>query len=185
MIRLFIAFPLEQSVTDQLGRMITSLKQYGADVKWVAPQNIHLTTCFLGDTDQSKVPAINKIIDEIASQHSKVVTKINLVGGFPTIERARVIWAGMAEGGEQLGATTAALVGKVRRLGFTLDDKPFKPHLTLGRVREGGTMGELGTFLKSYSYDPIPVTFDRLTLFESTLTPQGPIYKGLHSGMMR
>jgi RNA 2',3'-cyclic 3'-phosphodiesterase len=185
MIRLFVAFPIEPSVADQLGRMITSMRQYGADVKWVDPKNIHLTTCFLGDTEDSKLPAIKKVIDEVASQHSKVITTVNMVGGFPSLERARVIWAGMAEGTESLGATAASLINKIRRHGFTLDDKPFKAHLTLGRVREGGRMGELATELKVYKFEPFAVTFDKLTLYQSTLTPAGPIYQPLHKAGLK
>ncbi len=183
--RLFIAFPLEPSVADQLGRIITALKQKEADVKWVPPKNIHLTACFLGDTDESKLVAVNKVIEEIASQHQKVLTNIDAVGGFPSLEKPRVIWAGMTNGSEGLSAATSSLVGKIRRHGFTLDDKPFKPHLTLGRVREGGKFAELSEYLKTYTFAPIPIHFDKLTLFESTLTPQGPIYKGIHSAMLK
>lgn len=183
--RLFIAFPLESSVADQLGRIIVALKQKEADVKWVVPKNIHMTACFLGDTDQSKVEAVNKVIDEIASQHKQVATYIDAVGGFPSLDKPRVIWAGMSAGSEPLATATTALVGKIRRHGFSLDDKPFKPHLTLGRVREGGKFGELSEYLKTYTFAPIPIRFDRLTLFESTLTPQGPIYAGIHSALLK
>jgi RNA 2',3'-cyclic 3'-phosphodiesterase len=183
--RLFIAFPLERSIGEQLGRIVTSLKQMGGDVKWVDPKNIHLTACFLGETDQIKVGAITKVIDEIASQHRKVSTTIAKVGAFPSIAKPRVIWVGMTEGSDDLGVTADSLVGKIRRLGFVLDDKPFKPHLTLGRVREGGRIGELAEYLTSFTFAPIPVQFDKLTLYKSILTPQGPIYEGLHSAGLK
>jgi RNA 2',3'-cyclic 3'-phosphodiesterase len=183
--RLFIAFPLEASISDQLGRIITSLRQMGGDVKWVDSKNIHLTACFLGETDQTKVPAVNKVIDEIASQHKKVSTSIAQIGAFPSMARPRVIWVGMNESADELASTADSLVGKIRRLGFALDDKPFKPHLTLGRVREGGRMGELAEYMTTFAFAPIPVHFDKLTLYKSTLTPQGPIYEGLHSAGLK
>lgn len=184
MMRLFIALPLETGVEEQLGNTISLMKQKGGSVKWVAPQNIHLTVKFLGDTEESLVDRIKEQIDTAASDYEPVRSRIDRVGAFPNLRRPRVIWAGLAEGIEALAQIAADIDGRMHSLGWEKETRRFKPHLTLGRVRDSRDLENLAAFIKDYEMAELPFTFDRLVLFKSTLMPRGPIYDRLYETVL-
>ncbi len=180
MIRLFIALPLEKPVKDRLGQIIADFKQKGGSVKWVKPENTHLTLRFLGDTDEKLLAKIKTEIDAVASTHPPVATSINIIGGFPNLNRPRVIWVGIEKEIESLAKMARQMELKIRTLGFEKESRPFKAHLTLARVREPRGNERLFEYLQGYKLEEIPIHFDRIVLFKSTLTSQGPIYERLH-----
>jgi 2'-5' RNA ligase len=102
------------------------------------------------------------------------------VGGFPNLKKPRVIWVGGSQPIEAAARMAADIDNRMHELRFEKETRPFKAHLTLGRVREGRPIGVLGSFLETFKLTPIPLTMDRLVLFQSTLTPKGSIYERLH-----
>ncbi|HVP07198.1 MAG TPA: RNA 2',3'-cyclic phosphodiesterase, partial [Candidatus Acidoferrum sp.] len=166
MMRLFIALPLDQTVDEQLGKIILLLKQKGGAVRWVAPKNIHMTLRFLGDTDESKVLGIREVIDRHAAQFGTVSSQIDRLCVFPNLNRPNVIWVGLQEKADLLAELANRIEGSVRELGFEPDRKPFKAHLTLGRVKDGRDLASLTNFIRSYRLDPIPLKLDRIVLFK-------------------
>ncbi len=184
MMRLFIALPLPKSVEEELGRIITLLKQKGGRVKWVDPKNVHLTVRFLGDTEEHLVDDLSALIDTMAGRFNPVASVIDRLGAFPNLRHPRVIWVGLRENIEILTKIADQVEVAVRELRFKKEPKQFKAHLTLGRVRDSSSLNALTDYLQDFVLEEIPVTFDRLTLFKSTLTPQGPIYDRLHEAML-
>jgi RNA 2',3'-cyclic 3'-phosphodiesterase len=181
MMRLFIALPLPREIEEELGRIIFILKQKGGGgrIKWVAPKNIHLTVRFLGDTDEDKLPAIREAIQRIASKYPVVECAVDSLGAFPDLKRPRVFWTGLSGGIEFLNSIAADMEEEMRRLGFPPEDKKFKPHLTLGRVKESYGLDDLAAYIRNYRVAALPFRLDKLVLFKSVLTPQGPIYSRL------
>ena len=179
-LRLFIALPLPSEVEQKLGQIVEELRPHGGNVKWAKPGNIHLTVKFLGDTDENLVSKISQAIDGVATRSSAASAVIDTLGGFPNLKRPRVIWAGASEGIESAGKIAREVDLAMRQLRFEKEKRPFKAHLTLGRVRQGRSVDELTGVLQRYRLEPIPLLLDRLTLFKSTLTPTGPIYDILH-----
>jgi 2'-5' RNA ligase len=184
MMRLFIALPIPPAVEEELGRIISLLREKGGRVKWVEPQNIHLTVRFLGDTEERLVKNLSALIDATAAEYEPVETAIDRLGAFPNLRRPRVLWAGLSENTEVLAQLAGRVELAVRKLRFKKEPKRFQPHLTLGRVKDPTTLEALTTYLQEFTLEAIPVTFDRLTLFKSTLTPQGTIYDRLHEAML-
>jgi 2'-5' RNA ligase len=184
MMRLFIALPLEKAVEDHLGKLIITLKQKGGQVRWVAPKNIHLTVRFLGDTEDDLVPQLGGIIDETAKKFTPVQTQIDRLGAFPNLHRPNVIWVGLHDNTDILAELANDVEAGVRRLGIEPDPKTFKAHLTLGRVKDSRGLESLTGFVQSHQFAPIPLLFDRIVLFKSTLTPQGSIYERLHESVL-
>jgi len=184
MMRLFIALPILPPVEEELGRIISLLKEQGGRVKWVEPKNIHLTVRFLGDTEERLVENLSALIDGVAADFSAVETTIDRLGAFPNLRRPRVLWAGLRENTEILERLAGQVELEVRKLRFKKEPKRFQPHLTLGRVKDPTTLETLTAYLQEFTLEAMPVTFDRLTLFKSTLTPQGPIYDRLHEAML-
>ena len=180
MMRLFLACPLPPQAEKELDKVVHTLKERDGAVRWVATRNIHLTLRFLGDTDERLVGDISRKIDIIAGQFQVVETAISKLGAFPNPRRPRIIWAGLERGTEVLSQVAAATELAVQDLGFEAESKGFKPHLTLGRIRDRGNPSQLMNFMDGFQLAPIAVRFDRIVLFKSTLTPTGPIYERLH-----
>ena len=182
--RLFIATPLSDHVVGCLDRLISRFAAQGGKVKWVRPGNIHLTLRFLGDTPEDQLPELRNLIDRTAASISPVETEAIRLGGFPNLNRPRVIWVGLAPSAEPLAKLAAQIEQELRRVCFKAEEKPFRAHLTLGRVKDSRDLAALLNFLKTYKFDPFPVTLDRLVLFQSVLTPKGPVYTRLHEALL-
>jgi 2'-5' RNA ligase len=184
MMRLFIALPLGHDAERYLGSIIDDLRPHADAVKWVASQNIHLTVRFLGDTEEQRVPKIQELLDKVASAHNTVATTIDRLGAFPNLRRPRVLWAGINGNVEMLEKLARQVELGVRKLRFEKESKGFKPHLTIGRIRKPQNLERLAARMESYTMEPLPIRFDRIVLFKSTLTPKGPIYERLHEAML-
>ena len=183
--RLFIASPISAEVEKELTRVIAALTSSGGPVKWVAPSNIHLTLKFLGEADEQLLPDLRLIIDETAKKHKAVESGLSGLGAFPNLNRARVYWVGLAGGKEQLASIARDLENKVYKLGFEKENRPFKSHLTLGRVKTPQGLQKHNDVVIATKVSQILFKFDRIILFKSTLTPGGPIHDFLHEAVMK
>lgn len=182
--RLFIATPISSEAEKELSRIIGKLKDSGAAVKWVAPSNIHLTLKFLGDTDEKLLPELKQIIDEVAGNHKQIKSGLGELGAFPNLNRPRVYWVGLKSGAKELAAIATELENEVHHFGFPKENRPFKSHLTLGRVKAPNGLQKLNELLNSEKVSPLELTFDRIILFKSTLTPRGPVYEVMHEARL-
>jgi RNA 2',3'-cyclic 3'-phosphodiesterase len=184
MLRLFIALPLPHEVEIALDRLLGQLRPQSSDVKWVPAKNIHLTVKFLSETDEKLVPRIKTAVNEVAAGYQPFESIMDRVGGFPNLKKPRVIWVGGSQPIEAAVRMAAEIDRRMHELGFEIETRPFKAHLTLGRVREGRSIGVLAAYLESFRLAPIPLRLDRLVLFKSTLTPKGSIYERLHEAKL-
>jgi 2'-5' RNA ligase len=178
-IRSFIAFDLDnQQVLQRLGDVQNILAKTGADLSLVKPQNIHITLRFLGDITSGMVEKIDKEMQGIVFKPFDV--EIKGVGAFPNVRYARVVWAGILQGAEELKTIFDQLEPRIRPLGFAPDSKGFSPHLTIARVRSGRNKQALVDCVNELAaYEFGKVYADCLRLKKSVLTPQGPIYSTL------
>ncbi|GAB4276795.1 MAG: RNA 2',3'-cyclic phosphodiesterase [Candidatus Promineifilaceae bacterium] len=180
--RLFIALECPddvQQVLAEVASVLAGQMPRGA-VRWVRPEQMHLTLFFLGDTAVSQIMAVQQVMDNAAAQCVPFLLTLSGVGAFPNKHQPRVIWVGLTgtDGAmSQLAQLQAGIAGGVAALGWPQEKRPFRPHLTLGRVKDRRQLqGEnWGTEVKRVVW---PVT--AVTLIQSTLTPHGPIYKNLH-----
>ena len=179
-IRAFIAIELNSDTQEGLARIQSELRSARADVKWVKPQNIHLTLKFLGNIDSSQAEKIKQILDEIGNKFKSFESDLNELGAFPKPNSPRVIWVGMQKGKDQVISIVNDLENKISEIGILREDRTFHPHVTLGRLRSPHNRSGLVEFLeKNKTIPPLNFTADKIVLFKSTLTPQGPIYEPL------
>ena len=178
-IRSFIAFDMEnEQVLSRLAAAQKLLVETGADLKLVAPQNIHVTTRFLGDISPSMVEKVYEAIRNV--KFTPFSIQLRGLGVFPSLNYPRVVWAGMTDGVEQLKSIFTQLEPKIRALGFPADAYGFSPHLTIARVRSGinkQRLAELVTKKADYEFGTIKA--DCLRLKRSELSPKGPTYSTL------
>jgi 2'-5' RNA ligase len=179
MIRSFIAFDLDNElVIKRLSEVQTTLVNTGANLKLVKPQNIHITMRFLGNISPSMVNSIHEEMERISFASFDV--EIKGLGVFPKLKYARVIWAGIRKGADELTNIFNQLEPLLRKLGFKPDSKGFSPHLTIARVKTGKNKTELVQCIQGLAdYKFGIVRADCLKLKKSVLTPKGPIYSTL------
>ncbi|MDD5166551.1 MAG: RNA 2',3'-cyclic phosphodiesterase [Candidatus Omnitrophica bacterium] len=179
--RTFIAIELPQKIKDALERLQNQLKTTGADVKWVSPQNIHLTLKFLGEIDDKKIGEATKILEDNAKNEKTFPLRLASIGAFPKIDTPRVIWIGVAQGDSETKKIAGSLEDAFSKIGIPKEDRPFSSHITIGRVRSPQNrdklVQELKTLADSSGKENLEFTADKITLFKSTLTPKGPLYE--------
>ncbi|MCM8770881.1 MAG: RNA 2',3'-cyclic phosphodiesterase [Candidatus Omnitrophica bacterium] len=186
-IRSFIAIALPPEIKNYLATLISDLKKTAADVKWVRPENIHLTLKFLGEQEKETLKKIEQILDALTKDFVDYEIEISQVGGFPKLEYPRVIWVGISEGDKETKALAKAVDEKINKVGIPKEERAFSSHITLGRVRSALKREKLVAVLKTLSLTQLKLRFkaQKLVLYKSTLTPQGPIYEVIHEANLK
>lgn len=182
--RLFIALPLPEEIEEHLGKVIFALKQKRGKVKWVAPKNIHLTVKFLGEVEEDRIDKITPLLSEVAKKYHVIRTSTDRIGAFPNPKHPKILWAGLNGETDRMADLAGAVEDALVPLGFEKENRKFKAHLTLGRIKDGRDLNELTAYLQSYDFTPAAFTMDRIVLFKSTLTPRGPIYDRLFEAVL-
>ncbi len=185
-IRTFIALDVAQSVRQEVERLLVGLRCAGADVKWSNPQQIHLTLKFLGDTPSGQIPEIASVIERLAQRHAPLTLTVTTLGAFPDLRRPRIVWLGVDGDVDALHRLQNELEQRLSAIGIPHEERAFHPHLTLGRVRTPKRLQELVRRLSEPQELAFDVSWqgDRIALFQSTLTPDGPIYRVLNAMML-
>jgi len=177
--RLFAALPLPEAPRARLADAVASLERLHWPVKWVGRDHYHLTLKFFGEVEPGRVDAIAGMLSEAARILPALDLSLDGLGAFPTPQRARVLWAGLV-GPPDLELLQDRVERGSEALGFPLEGKAFRPHVTLGRVRErerlpAGAADRLEAARVAGSF-----LADAVVLFESILTPRGPQYSARH-----
>ena len=171
--RVFFGIGLPPQIHKQVKRFADSLKPQLPRMKWVEEENLHVTLRFVGEVDEARIPGISSAASQAASSSHRFDVVLGELGAFPNPRRARVFWWGLAQGAEESTALFKALEDNLVNRGFDKEKRRYHPHITLARLRYPA-----GLPLEEFS-PPTGFSFtaDRFTLYQSTLTPQGPIYK--------
>lgn len=179
-IRVFIAIELTGRTLGELASLQSALRKAGADVRWVEPENIHLTLRFLGDLVPEKAEELKRVLAETAAGSKPFELTIKDVGAFPGLVSPRVIWAGVGLGAAESARLAETIETKLQALGIPKEDRVFHPHVTLGRVRGPKNCEKLRGMIEATKFEAgSKINVDHLTLFESQLTPRGPAYTPL------
>lgn len=178
-LRCFIAVEIPDVVRSAVGAAVQGLKQSGADVKWVPAENLHITLKFLGSIEEGRVEPVIGALQERLTTCEAVYIRIAGMGSFPPGRHPRVIWAGIEDGGG-LTAVQASVDGAMVAMGYPAEDRPFSPHLTVGRVRSGRGMALLLTKMEALKGELFgDAEIRRVLVMKSELRPAGAVYAPL------
>ncbi len=184
-IRAFIAIEIDSGIRKKLSEHIDTLKSAGADVKWVVPENIHLTVKFLGYIEEETLPDLNKIVYDAVSSLKSFNISIGNIGAFPSIKRPRIVFVCVDEKETNLLALYENLNKEVEELGIKKESKKYVGHITLGRLRTQKNISKLTTVLKSETECFFGIKkVNYVSLMQSQLTPTGPIYTKLNNFLL-
>ena len=176
--RLFIGIGLPDAYRQSLTPLIKSLSRLtDASLNWSKPDTWHLTLKFLGETNEARIPAIKAALADV--DFSAFTMRAGSAGAFPDTRRPKVLWLGLTEGGEQAAALAQSIEDALSAIGIPREKKPFRPHLTLGRIRKPAP-GDWTPVLDAAATHPWPAFMvDKFTLWQSTLPPGGAIHTPL------
>lgn len=180
-IRAFLAVDPPQEVLNEIVRIQDRLKKVvQGDIRWVRSGGIHLTLKFFGNISESDSANISRVIKNNIVNIKPFTLNTRRVGAFPDVKRPRVLWLGMDGDTDILISLQRGIDGGLQDCGFKKEDRPFRPHLTLARIKEPkGLIGLAKIIEKSEDYTAGSFIVGGLNLFKSNLTPQGAVYTKL------
>ena len=178
--RLFVAIDLPDEVKTLLRSLQAQLGRHTRAVRWADPDGTHLTLKFLGAVQVAQIEAVTQGMHAAARGHAPLTLRTEALGGFPNGQRPRVLWLGVAGDLDALGAVKDAVEREIAPLGFPTEQRPFAPHLTLGRSHKDPRPAELAEIGRALAQTaaPAPVAFEvrELVLMRSELRPGGARY---------
>jgi len=189
LLRAFIAvdIPLEirQTIHDKMESVRSTL---GALIRWIPPENMHLTLKFLGDTSQANVEFLIQMMRAEADSCQAFDMHLGGLGSFPNPKRPRVIYIGI-QAPAGLDALQRGIESAARRLGYEAEDRAFSPHLTIGRVKQNTFAAEQQKIRRALEETKIDLLciarVDSVHLYKSDLQPSGSVYTRLYSAPLK
>jgi 2'-5' RNA ligase len=188
LLRAFIAIEIPEEIKKQIaGQTVELRRMVGRSVRWVTPENIHLTLKFLGDISSTNIDFLAQALKTEVGQYLPFEIDIHGLGAFPNMRRPRIIWIGLNAPADltrlQHNLETAAA-----HLGYVSDEKPFSPHLTIGRIREQLSSDETQSLRRALENARVGVlgkfAVKSVHLFQSELKPGGPVYTCLSTALL-
>lgn len=191
-LRIFIAVDLSPTLRQQLDQLIRDLKaRLGhLPLRWVPPENIHLTLKFLGEVSRKNLRFIENALQAEALIFPPFDFSAGMLGAFPDEHNPRVLWVGV-EGPKVLYDLQESLERSLARLGYPLDNHPFRPHLTLARVARTARPEEVRELSLLLRKEKEKVGYlgsshvDAVHIYRSILRPSGAVYYKLFSAPLR
>lgn len=178
-IRTFVAVEMPEEVRRQFGEVQAELQRAEAHVKWVEPQNIHVTLKFLGDITEEDLGRLYEGVTKGVQGLAPFEIVLSQLGAFPNLRRPRVVWIGVERGKEKLIELQKRLEESISQHGFSKEDRKFSPHLTIGRVKLPRGTDDLVNAIKATPFESNSIGIREVVVMKSTLTPEGPIYTQL------
>ena len=179
--RVFVAVDISEAVRQRAGDLIQRLRASDARVTWVKPENMHVTLKFLGEQTDESMATICRVVMAAARDVSPFDFECHGAGAFPNCRRPRTVWLGVREGTSSLQQLHRHIEKKLIEQGYKKERRGFHPHLTLGRVREGGRAAEeLGDLVsKAQDFQAGVVHAEEVVVLGSHLQRSGARYEVL------
>lgn len=186
--RLFISISIPEVLKNSLSLDIASLSKTPFPFRWTKPETWHFTLKFLGEVDGSKIDGLRDALKKVVlSRKSALAFEAALserLGGFPRLgPNSKVIWVGLSKGEPEMNAIAKSLELALNEPGFANETKPFRPHLTLSRIRDKSLEMEQVKILEEMKISCSGQVFkvNSLELMESVLTPTHAEYRVIES----
>ena len=175
---MFLAVELSPEVCAQLREHIAKLRAQAPDAaaSWSRVENIHLTLKFFGNVATARVAAITEAASRAVQEFSSFEITIGDTGVFPNPRRAQVLWVGVGDPSGKLSALQARLEKECATVGFEKEDRVYRPHLTIARIRKPHGDRQLADAHLQMKFTPVAVGLRELVLFRSELSSKGSKY---------
>jgi RNA 2',3'-cyclic 3'-phosphodiesterase len=177
-IRTFIGIDVGEEIRERLVSLQQNLTLIEPDVKWVEPENLHLTLLFLGEVDQRETIDICRAAQKAIQAMPVFVMSVEAAGCFPNIRRPRTLWVGVGKGSPEVCAVHDAIEKPLLDMGnYRRETRGYTPHITLGRVKSDRPSDALAKELqKRQTWSAGEVTVEEVCVMSSVLGTNGPTY---------
>ena len=176
-IRTFIAIDVPAQVRRKAQSTVETLSRTTQSMRWVAPDNVHITLKFLGDVDEKDIYEVCRRTTVAVADFSSVNVGCSGVGAFPSLERPRTVWLGIEDPEAHLEQLHQRVEEGLAPMGFPREQRRFQPHVTLGRLRYGRRdLGDLIPEMERMQVDAGMIPVEELVVYASELGSQGPSY---------
>ncbi|HEY8532129.1 MAG TPA: RNA 2',3'-cyclic phosphodiesterase [Limnochorda sp.] len=180
-LRVFVAVPLTEALRAALGQVRGRFAGEPA-VRWVAPENLHITLRFLGAVPEARLDDVAAAVEEASRQVGPFLLELGSCGRFPPRGAARVLWVGITAGGSELSTLAELLEDALARRGFPREARAFRAHVTVARIRDGWSFPEADAWLAEWRDERFgQMQVEAAHVMESRLRPEGPIYRSLRA----
>ena len=178
--RAFLGSPITQDVVSKIANVQKRLSYF--DIKFVEKENLHFNLKFFRHIEEEKIDQLKEIVKKTCEKFEKFDINISGFDAFPSKNYIRTIWLGVKDGYNELVALTNMIEDGLETLGFEKEKQKFIPHLTLGRLRSGRNKEKMKETVKELENIEIgTMKLDRIVLFQSKLSPEGPVYEEVFS----
>ena len=176
--RTFCAIELGDEVRAQLAKHAQQLRDAVPDVtaSWSRPENVHLTLKFFGNVTKERLTRISDAAARVAGEFSPFQIRIGGTGVFPRRSRPQVLWVGVEDASGRLSDLQQRLEEEFAREGFAKEDRGYRPHLTIARLRRPEEARQLAEAHIQHKFDFVEIRVSEFVLFRSQLSPKGSIY---------
>jgi RNA 2',3'-cyclic 3'-phosphodiesterase len=179
-IRTFIAVLISDELKRKMAVVQEDFKNMAPQVKWVAAENFHITVKFLGDVEAGRIEEIRASVEDAVTGIEPFDYDIGGAGAFPGGGRPRVVWIGVTQGHDQLAEIAGRLEDGLGKLGFAKEDRPFRSHITIGRLKDERGAKEISSALRESEIGRLgSVRVAGIAIMKSELRREGPIYSKL------
>jgi 2'-5' RNA ligase len=169
---------MDGPVRQEVAAILDRLRGTGADVKWVPPENLHVTLQFLGDVGSERTDELVSLLRGAVEAARAFPVRLAGLGAFPSRGSERVLWAGVARGGEDLARLALRVERVLVPAGFLApSDRPFRAHVTLGRPKSPRGLGPLRDLLGELRFEGSERLLEEVRLVQSLLSPRGAEYR--------
>ena len=176
--RIFVAVALAPALRRAVADLEPRLGAAGHSLRWVPPHNLHFTLKFLGEITAAQLAKVSAVTRTVGAGAQSFAITLADVGAFPSPRRPQVVWVGVAGGADHLSALAGDLDTVLHRMKFPKEPRPFRPHLTVARVKRSGPAPDLTELLGSLGGIVLGTQqVTALLVMESILHPSGAVYR--------
>ncbi len=187
--RLFVAVGVRLDIAGQLSEWQQQLARIPAQVRWVPPEQYHLTVKFIGEIAEARWAEIRNRLDQAAAETPAFALSISGLSRLEVRGQVRIIMAEVVSADQRLNRLHRRIDQEFAGLGIPLDTRPLRPHLTLGRVRSNHSLNKLLRRLEHYAAGRIaplgPWPVGEVSLMQSMPSAQGVVYRGRHHAALQ
>jgi 2'-5' RNA ligase len=178
---MFCAVELPDDLRARLHAHIQKLREAVPDVaaSWTRVENIHLTLKFFGNVDIDRTTAISDAASRTAREFSEVKIGVGATGVFPKPSRAQVLWIGISDPSSKLSSLQQQLENECAREGFEKEERAYRPHLTIARLRKPEGARQLADAHLNMKFEPTEIELRELVVFRSELSSKGSKYTAI------
>ncbi len=180
-LRVFVAIEIPARELARIGQLVDGLRRHRARIAWVPAANVHVTLAFLGNIEIDRVSSVTAATTVACDKILPFELALWGTGCFPSRSRPKVLWTGVRGDLDALSALQRGITTELAAAGFRLDEKPFRPHLTIGRVKENRSPELASTLddLERSTIEGVPFKVYSVTVVRSELLPSGARYTPL------